>query len=230
MVDRNVLRMGGLAAVAGGVLALVGNLLHPRYDGDDVDIYRRIADSDRYRIADLILLVAVLLTAAGFVAVSRSLDSEPAAGLAYYGRLAAVVGATIALAETGLEVYGLKQSAATFASASGPDQPGSFWATNAIDRINLGLFGTWTAVFLGVAPLLIGVAALRARRQPAWIGLLGAVGGLCSLVVGAINLMIEDQTRTDIPFLIGSLLVTAWIICAGVQLLRDNRGVAEPVA
>lgn len=221
MNERTFLRIGGLAAIVGGVLALVGNLLHPRYDAPDVEVYRKIANSDRYRISDVIILLALMLTVAGIVAVSRSLGSGRGGALAQYGRVAALVGGSIAVAEIGLETYGFKQAAATFATARPGDQVGSFWATNAVDHINTGLFNTWTIVFLGVAPLLLGAAALTSRARPSWIGILGVVGGAACVVVGFVNLVRADQTAMQVPFLIGSLVVTVWVVAAGAVLWRE---------
>ena len=214
------LRVGGAAAVAGAVLALIGNLLHPRYDGADVDIYRSIASSDRFRIADFVLVAALILLVAGTTTFARSLHSDGGVVLSEYGRLATLVGGTIAIAQFGVETYGLKQQAAAFAGAEAADMQGAFWATNAVDRLNTALFDTWTIVFLGIAPLVLGLAVLRIRRFPRWLGVLGAVGGTVCLVIGCVNLAREDQTSMQTPFLIGSLLVTAWLLCAGALMLR----------
>src|SRR5437867_788805 len=77
MDDHSYLRAGAVAAVAGAVLGAVGNLLHPRYgDIPDFRIYRKIAASSAWRPADAILVVAVILTVAGFVAVAHSLEGR----------------------------------------------------------------------------------------------------------------------------------------------------------
>ena len=232
MSDRQFLRVGGGAAVVGAALALVGNLLHPRYDAPDDEIYRRIAGSDRFRVADFILFAALILLVAGTIAIARSMRDGVGGLLSEYGRLATVVGGTIAIAQFGVETYGLRQQAAVFAGASAQDTVGAFWATNAIDRLNSALFDTWTIVFLGLAPLLLGVAMLRTRRFPAWLGVLGALGGAVCVVVGCINLARDDQTTTQVPFLIGSLLVTAWLLGAGAMLIRltGNEDVDSGVA
>jgi hypothetical protein len=54
MMRAPFLRVSAIAAVVGAVLALVGNLIHPR-GGDDPDfeIYRRFAHSTSLRVADL---------------------------------------------------------------------------------------------------------------------------------------------------------------------------------
>lgn len=228
MVDRAYLRAGGAAGVVGGVLGIAGNLLHPRYsDLSDVEIYRRIAGSDRFWIADVLITLALLLTIAGFVAVARALSGGRGATLARFGGDAALVGGAIAIGSVALDMYGLKQAAKNFARAARADQVGAFWATNAIDRINTGALGAWTIVFLGLAPLLIGGAALMARRKPTWVGLSGMAGGALCLVVGFIDLSRQDQEPTQIPFLVGSLLVTVWIIAAGLGLWRLERAAED---
>src|SRR3954471_11376004 len=85
-MDRTFYRWGGAAAVVGGVLALLGNLMAPRWtDIDDVERYRKIADSGIWRIDALILVFAIILVTVGTVAVAKSLEGGGADGLAGYG-------------------------------------------------------------------------------------------------------------------------------------------------
>lgn len=211
-------RIGGFLAVLGGVLAAVGNLLHPRYTGTDIDNYRKVADSDMYTVANLIIIVALILTAAGFVAIASTFTGT----LAQYGGMAAGVGAAIALAQTGIETFGVKQAALAMSTASDADRSGAFWATNAADRINVSLFNTWTIVFLGLAPLLIGAAMVAARRVGSMIGWLGVLGGAGCVLVGFIGLSRTDQDPLNGPFFVTSLITTLFILVAGVQLMRES--------
>src|SRR4051794_39780400 len=118
MNDRAFLRIGAAAAVVGAIIAVAGNLLHPRQ------------------------------------------------ATARFARVAVAVGAAIALAQLAVETFAFKQAARAFVAAEQVDQVGAFWAANAIDKINTGLFATWTVVYLGIAPLLLGVATLRNRVYP----------------------------------------------------------------
>jgi hypothetical protein len=68
---------------------------------------------------------------------------------------------------------------------------------------------------------LLALAALRARRFSLWTCLCALFGGVICLVVGSVNLGLDDQSTLDIPFLIGSLLITAWILAAGYEMLRS---------
>jgi hypothetical protein len=213
-------RVGGGAAIVGGVLALVGNLLHPRYgDEPDFDVYRKIAVSDRYVVSDFLLIAALIIVTAGFVAIARDSGYGSWSG---YGRLAALVGGGIAVSQIGLEMFAFKHQTEVFARATPEDLNGSFWAANAIDHVNTALFNTWTLVFLGIAPILIAVAALQSRRASSWVSALALLGGAICALVGIVNLGRDDQTTLEIPFLVGSLLITAWVLASGWFLVRRD--------
>ena len=218
-------RSAGAATLAGGVLSLVGNLIHPRYpDDEDVVMYRKIADSTMFAVADVILIVAIALVVAGLVGVAQALGSDAAARNA---RLAVVVGGTVAIAQLGIELFGVRQQANIFADASDSDRLGAFWATNALDHVSSALFATFTVFLLGVAPLLLGWAMLRVKGfYPAWLAGLGMAGGTVCVVVGFMNLLTSDQADNEIAFLVGSLLVTIWVLATGAQSLRRTPGPA----
>jgi hypothetical protein len=228
MGDRSVLRMGGAAAVVGGVLALLGNLLAPRWTNiDDPERYRKIADSGVWRVDGLILVFAGILIVAGTVAIAKSLEGGGVDGLAMYGRLAAVVGGTLALLDFGMTASAIKDSADSFAASTGANQVSAFWATNALDHTLGAVFNTWSIVLLGVSPLLLGAAALRTRRYPSWLGWAAVVGGVVCLATGAVGLMRADQDPLVIPFAIGSVLVTVWGLGAG-WVLWQRSGASSP--
>jgi hypothetical protein len=227
----SVRRVAGATAIVGGVVALVGNALAPRFNDDDVIVYRKIAHSTRFTVADVIVLLAVLLITAALVGFARSAGSSE---FAYYGRLAAVVGGTLALVQTATELYGYKQQAEAFASANDHNVVSAFWATNALDHLSSAMFAIWTFVLLGIAPVLIATAFMRSRGLLAKprLGAVGVIGGLVCMVVGVGSLLHGDQSAFDIPFAIGSVLVTIWVIGTGVVLWRtdanDTIDVSEP--
>lgn len=221
-VDRST----GPLLIAAGVLALVGNLLHPRYDGQGVDVYPQIADSSSYVAADLLLLAAFLVLTAGLTGLVHRL--REAATLARLGYLAVVVGGTIAVAQDGVELFAFRNQAHDFAVTTfgSSDFSGSFWSTNALDGLNGALFATWTVVLLGLAPILISLTLLATRAYPSWLAVLGIVGGALCLGVGVFNLLHEHQGASQTPFLIGSLLVTVWVVAGGVVATRASRSQA----
>lgn len=218
------IRIGGGFAIAGGVLALAGNALAPRFNQDqDVDVYEAVARSGRLVPANLILITAVVLVAAGLWTVATTMRAGRGAELARLGAGAAVVGGSIAVVELSVETYAYRQLARSFLSADAADRRGAFWATASLDHLNAALFSTWTLVFLGLAPLLIAGAMARSRAFAAWIVITGLVGGALCSAVAVVDLVREDQTSLAPLFVVGSVLVTAWVIAAGTSLLRVAR-------
>jgi hypothetical protein len=216
MEDRSYVRMGGMAAVIGGLLALVANVLHPRWtDTEDVELYTDIADSGIWVADHLVLVVALILTIAGVVAIARSLEGGDGDTLARYGSLATVIGGAVALAQASLDGYAMRAAAEAFVHASDQDRVGAFWAANAIDKLGTGMFSMWTIVLLGVSPVLLGLAALRTRRMPAWLGWTAIVGGLVCTASGVAGLADVAEDASVTVFLVGSLFVTVWVIGAG---------------
>jgi hypothetical protein len=212
-------RPAGMLLVAAGVLALAGNLLHPRFDGNDVTVYRQIAHSTRYAAADVILLAAFLLLTAGLATlatglVSRSGRARPV--LAELARLAVVVGGTLAIAQTTVELTGLRQQARTFTEAPVTNNADAFWATNSLDTLNNALGASWTLILIGVAPVLVILACRRlVTNYPLLLAIVGLVGGVTCAGVAIYNLVSSESSNADIPFLVGSLLVTAWVMVTG---------------
>ena len=220
--------VGAAFAVAGGVVALIGNLLAPRFDqNDNVQVYRAVAASDRLAPAGLVLILAFVLTTVGILAIAASLRGGPGNDAAWLGGAAVAAGGVIALAQNSVELFGYRQMARVFAGADGQNQQGAFWATSALDKANSSLFSTWTLLLLGLAPLLISIAMLQTRAFPAWLAGLGVVGGIICGFVGVANLVKEDQAALNLVFLVGSLLVTVWLIASGVLLRRLPATAAE---
>jgi hypothetical protein len=206
-------------AVIGGVVALVGNALAPRFNGDDVDIYRKIAHSSRYATANVIILIALLLVTAAFVGISRHGLRDGSSELAQYGRVASVAGGAIALLQVGVETFGYRQQARAFDTANAHNVVSAFWATNALDHINAGMFAVWTIALLGLAPMLLGAAQLR-NGTSGRLGFAAVLGGATCFVVGIGELLASDQSKYDVPFAIGSVIVTIWLIATGVLMWR----------
>lgn len=223
MGNRSVLRAGGAAAVLGGVLAMVGNLLAPRWTNiDDPERYRKIADSGVWRADGVILVFAGILIVAGTVAIAKSLEGGGSDALAYYAKVAAVVGGSIALLDFAMTASAIKDSAEAFASANAQNQVSAFWATNALDHTLTSVFNLWSILLLGISPLLLGVAVLRTRRYATWLAWAAMAGGVLCLGTGTVGLTRTDQDPLVIPFAIGSVLVTIWALGAGWTLWQHN--------
>ena len=72
--DRMVLRIGGVVAVVGALLGLVGNLIHPVTPIDDIEgVARVIGDSEIWVPVHLVIVLGIVLMLGGLVAIGRSI-------------------------------------------------------------------------------------------------------------------------------------------------------------
>jgi hypothetical protein len=211
-------RITATLAIGGGIIALVGNVLAPRFNDNDIVVYHKVANSTRFAVAGVIVLVAAMLVTAALVGISRT---DRTSDLAYYGRLASVIGGSIAILQAGLELYGYRQQARAFDGANSLNVVSAFWATNALDHASTALFATWTLTLLGVAPVLVGAAQLRSGETGS-LGAAGIGGGTVGVGVGLGSLLTSDTSTYDVPFAIGSVIVTIWLLTTGVLLWRRS--------
>ena len=229
VVDRSYVRLGALAAVVGGVLALVGNVLHPRYDPDltDEEMLRKVADSGIWQVDHLMLVVGLILSILGVVTIARTMRGGVADGLARHGRTAVYVGGSVALVSIGMDAFTTREVAERYVAAGPADQATWLNIALGVGDVGTAVFATWVAVLLGVSSVLLGLAAIQSGRYPAWTGWLAVLGGAGSFVVGMAMLGGADADDMTIPFLVTSLMVTAWIIGAGWHLLRTVEAVGD---
>ena len=221
---RRTQRAGGIGMPTGptliiaGVLAVVGNVLHPRFSGEHVDNYRQMARSHSLIAADLVLLATFVVLTAGLTAVVAEL--EDAHRLVRAARAFVVVGGTTAIVQTGVELHALRGQARIFAHAEPLDRVGSFWSANAVDHLNEALTGIWVLVLLGAVPLVIAIAQYDRRAAPLGVVLVGLAGGALSCVVGVWELLLQEIGGADVALAVSSGLVTIWVLATGIVLTR----------
>ena len=70
-----LIRNGCVAGIVGSLLAMVGNLLHPATPiGDPEGAAGTIAQSERWVLVHLVIVVGLILMLGGLVAISRSIE------------------------------------------------------------------------------------------------------------------------------------------------------------
>jgi|SRR5215207_5558149 len=89
--QRGIFRIGAVAGIVGSLLAMVGNLLHPATPiGDPEGVARTIAQSQRWVLVHLVIVVGLILMLGALVALSRSIEGGLAGALAQLGSAAAM--------------------------------------------------------------------------------------------------------------------------------------------
>ncbi len=95
-----------------------------------------------------------------------------------------MIGIAINAVEMATDGIGFKLAADAWAGASPSEKPAAFYGAYAVGRIGGGLARAQVIVLFGGAVGLFGLAIALGSGYPRWLGVLGAVIGAISLIVG----------------------------------------------
>jgi hypothetical protein len=214
--DRPVLRLGGACAVAGGVLGVVLNLIHPRTSdigATEVEL-RLIEENGRWLAVHAGILVALVIAFLGLVAIAVSMYGERGlwARVALYS---AIASAPVAIISVAIDGIAMKEIADAWADA--PDRV--FAAADAVGQLNVAAFDGLIISLFGMTPIFAGIALAGSSLYPRWIGILSVVGGVIGLIAGFTQALTGLEPLTaNVLFPLASLAFTIVLITAGLTL------------
>lgn len=216
----SLLRMGGAAAIVGSIVFVAagiafGNLTH---SSDSETVLRVISSRGRtfWPLVQMGFAFGALLWVIALTALTRTLTDGAGWALSRVGVSAAFLGATIHIIDSSISAYALGTIARDW-SVTGADTARYLAFGEVVQRI---LGGTWAAVitfFHGVPFILFGLAVALSGRYPAWLGWVGLIGGVGSLLCGIPMYFAKYFVSLDfyIPF---AVLLSVWMIIVGVHL------------
>ena len=221
--DRWVFRLGGVAAVTGALLGMVGNLIHPATPIDDpVGVARVIADSGAWVAMHYAIVLGIILMLGGLVAIRHSIRGGLAGALSRFALVAAISGATVGLILVILDGVAARQLAQEWSDAS-TNRDVALALVHANETINFALASLFNLVFAAATFILFGAAAIASGIYPRWLGWLAVVAGGLSFVAGTIQAFIGEPTDASrIVTIVGPTMITLWLLWMGVLLLRTN--------
>jgi len=227
-----VFRIGGWSAVAGSVLAGIGNLVHPVTPmHDPVGVARVIADSDGWVPVHLAIVVGILLMLGGLVALYHSIRGGVAGALARLGLFAAVSGVTIGLVLVILDGVAAYQLAQEWAAAPPGDQALALGLVHVNETINFALASLFNLVFAGATFLLFGLAVALSDVYPRGLGWVVVVAGAASVGAGLVQAFTGEPTEASGGLTIfGPTVITLWLLVVGILLVRMGRDSARSPA
>lgn len=211
---------GALLLLGFVVNAVQRTLLHPLGAADDHEaIFAKYAASDVWVATHLAEFLLVLVALAGFLVLCRALWPETPY-LALLAACAITATAAVWAALQAVDGVTLKQAVNAWAAASGTEEATRFADAETVRWAEWGL-QSYFRVLLGVALLLLGAASVLSRLVPTWLGMLLALGGLLSLVVGIsvsyAGFQSAFQDAVTIAFQLVALAVGIGLLVAGRQ-------------
>jgi hypothetical protein len=217
-----VLRIGSYAGIAGALLGLVGNLLHPATPiGDPEGVARTIADSRLWVSDHLAIVLGLILMLGGLAAIAHSIQDGLPAALARLGSVAAVAGITVGLILVTLDGLAAKGIAEAWATAPVAEQAAALQLVVAEETINFALAALFNILFAGVTFILYGLAVAWSRTYPRWLGWIVVVAGVGSVVAGLIQATAgEPIAVTRVLTIIFPTVITLWLVEMNLLILR----------
>jgi len=226
--DRWVFLIGGIAAIVGSLMGMVGNLIHPATPLDDPEgVARVIAESDAWTLIHLVIVFGIVLMLGGLVALFRSIR-EGAAGaagaLARFGLAAGIVGIAIGVVLVILDGVAAKQLADQWAAAPPEEAAVALQIVLANETINFALASSFNIVFAGLTFIPFGLAVALSGAYRPWLGWIVVVAGIASVGAGLIQAFTGEPTMASrVLTIIGPTVITLWVLMLGVLLVRRAR-------
>ena len=215
------LRLSAASAVAGGLLGLMVNLAHGDLPADPEAALTRVAATATWGLLHLGIMATVVFLLVGLFGMIEIAQGPTARALARMSLVVAVPGAALMLAGTAIDGFATKSLADLWASAPVADKAAAFRVAVAVEEVQNALFHAWAALFIGLPFILLGLSELLdGGGFPRWlatIGLTGGTGAFCMGVAGFLHVPVPGPL-----FNISALLVTLWVLGAGVVLWRTS--------
>jgi hypothetical protein len=155
-----------------------------------------------------------------FVALSATLTQERGDALAKLAAATLAVGAAVHIVSSSINGFGVAALARAWAAAPAAEQADLVLMGNVLLTI---LDGTWASsitLFHGFPFVLSGLAVITSGRYPAFLGWIGFLGGLGSLIAGPF--MFFDVAGLPIGLsIISAVIISIYMIGLGVLLWRE---------
>src|SRR5215213_4204568 len=220
--EGGIFQIGSVAGIVGSLLAMVGNLLHPATPiGDPQGVARTIAQSERWVLVPLVIVVGLILMLGALVAISRSIEGGLSGALAQLGFVAAVAGVTVGVVLVIVDGVAAKHLADAWEAAPPEEGAAALRVVLAEEAINFALAALFNILFAGITFILLGLAVAWSGAYPVWLGWVVVVAGVGSVLVG----VVQAYTGESIGFGgIGTIMFPAmirrWVGGMGVLVWR----------
>ncbi|MGH2445132.1 MAG: hypothetical protein ACRDGD_03740 [Candidatus Limnocylindria bacterium] len=222
-IDRLTFLIGGIAAIVGSLLGMVGNLIHPATPiGDAHGVAHTITGSADWTPIHVAIVFGIILMLGGLVALAHAVRGALAQALTRFALPAAAAGIAVGLVLVIVDGVAARQLAEEWAAATGEEQAIMLRIVSANETTNFALASLFNILFAGMTFILFGLAVATSTNFPRWFGWVVVLGGIESIVAGVIQADAgAPMEATRLLTIIGPTIITLWLAVMGVLLVRE---------
>lgn len=225
-------RFVGGVLLLGGVLAMVGNALHPFLDphGGGAELVARAGETSYWTALHLVVVVAVVLLTAGTVMLMRGFAGTAGEATGRLAAALAVVGGTIFAIQIG-GLDGAVFPALADQLAGGADEASVLAVADAMQALDVALLAIVTTVYLGGVFVAAGLSFHRVDAFAPWMRWTAMVAGGAGVVIGVMMFLGVADVVAFYGFRAVALAVTVVTLGLGFELRRSTvHAVSSPGA
>ena len=219
---KSEIKVGAVLAIAGGLVTLVFNGLHPHPSDPSPDAFlREVAAHPYWTTLHLGLSLGVLLIVGALASLTDVLRQERGGLLARFGLLTVLLGAALFLVNFAIDGLAMQSIARAWTTAAPAEQAMALRVADALDRANFGLYTFETLLLPGLPFILYGLALVVSGTYARPLGWIAVLGGSVSFVAGLVQAYDGRSATASLVFIAGSMLVTVWMLVLGLAMWRQ---------
>jgi vacuolar-type H+-ATPase subunit I/STV1 len=183
---RPMYRLGAIMLVAGSILGVAANLMHPNPPdiGDPIAQLKLISSSAHWGPIHVAIVLASVVRLGGLVGFTASFTGGYSIAWARIGLAGAIVGAAAALVLFAVDGIASQRLAIAWASAPPAELASAWHVAQSNQYVGFGIYGLWIMVFFGLTYICYGLAVAFSDTYPRWLGWVAVAAAIGSFFVG----------------------------------------------
>jgi hypothetical protein len=212
-------RICAIFIVAGGLLALAANVIHPDLPTGVREAHALIASRADWRVTHLGIILAAVTLAYGFTGLAFACARPGSSGIERLALLSVIVGAGVVAVSIGIDGFAEKTLSDLWANAPAAQKGQYLIAATPLQLIHVGLFYVWAGIFWGLGFVLYGWAILDSHAFPAWLGWSAFVSGVLVCIVTAAQYL-SPRDSVEIALRLLLFVEILWTLTLGWFMWR----------
>jgi hypothetical protein len=215
---------GAICAMVGASATLIANLFHPKdlVTYDSTTHLETIAADQSWTVDHFVFLVAGAILLWGLLAISDVLTQMPGGFLVTLAGNSALIGTGLLAVFFAMDGYGMKAASELWLSAAPSEAAAALYAALLMGKLGIASGSIYFFWYLGLMPLLYGMAMIQSSVFPRWISIVAILGGVLGVSAGSGFYLFGYGIVSLFGFIGSQLMISLWVLGAGIVLYRHT--------